>query len=496
MRAGSLLLCILATVVLAAADADDGRWSDQREIFGTQATLQLVAEAETSAVDAAEWLWQEAERWQAIASTWSADSEIGRLLRQGGDGSPQRASFDLLKLLAEVDGWRERSAGLLQPRVALATAAWQEAAAAGRPPSEAGLAALQPRMHEAPWRLDLVDLSVAFTPPVQVTLDAVAKGAIIHRLLAGLQRRGDLLGAGLSIGGDVGTWGAHDQIGDTSWPVAVADPAAPGGEPLARLVLRGGQAVATSGVGARPIVIGEESFSPIIDPRTVQPTSGLRSATVIADDAATADALATLVLILGPEAGLAAIEERPTVEALLITDAGAERASTGWRDYLDPAHLPAPTESRLAAGPPWPQDWLLQVDVELNRRTPKAYFTAWVEDDGGGLVRLLAFWGGDDYAHTMLRWRRHARHHREAVELLTEATRRPGHHRLSWDGRDQQGRAVPQGDYRICIEVNREHGERHYLHRLLPCRAAVQTHEFDKNSNVDSLRLHYGPPTP
>ena len=51
--------------------------------------------------------------------------------------------------------------------------------------------------------------------------------------------------------------------------------------------------------------------------------------TVAAKSAMTADALATAVFVLGPEAGLALLEELPDVEGIVVGSDGKITASTG-----------------------------------------------------------------------------------------------------------------------------------------------------------------------
>jgi thiamine biosynthesis lipoprotein len=67
----------------------------------------------------------------------------------------------------------------------------------------------------------------------------------------------------------------------------------------------------------------------IIDPRTGYPSAGCMSVTVVARSAMTADALATAVFVLGPEAGLALLEELPGVEGIVVDSDGKIGASKG-----------------------------------------------------------------------------------------------------------------------------------------------------------------------
>jgi thiamine biosynthesis lipoprotein len=63
------------------------------------------------------------------------------------------------------------------------------------------------------------------------------------------------------------------------------------------------RALGTSGSGTQFFVDRGRKLGHILDPRTGRPAQGVLSATVLAPDAATADALATALYVLGP-AGL------------------------------------------------------------------------------------------------------------------------------------------------------------------------------------------------
>ena len=77
------------------------------------------------------------------------------------------------------------------------------------------------------------------------------------------------------------------------------------------------RAVATSGDYMQPFA-ADYSQHHILDPRSGYSAPELASSTVVAGDAATADALATLVMVLGPERGRALLEDLPDCEGYLV----------------------------------------------------------------------------------------------------------------------------------------------------------------------------------
>ena len=74
-------------------------------------------------------------------------------------------------------------------------------------------------------------------------------------------------------------------------------------------------AICTSGDYARPIIVGPQRYSHIIDPTTGRPTDSLPSVTVFAPKARTADIWATALSVLGPKG----FELLPSdVEAMIV----------------------------------------------------------------------------------------------------------------------------------------------------------------------------------
>ncbi|MCK5469266.1 MAG: FAD:protein FMN transferase, partial [Cyclobacteriaceae bacterium] len=61
-------------------------------------------------------------------------------------------------------------------------------------------------------------------------------------------------------------------------------------------------------------------YSHIIDPRTGYPTTGIKSATIVCSNAELADALATVMFVMGKDDGIALINQLKGIECLLITD--------------------------------------------------------------------------------------------------------------------------------------------------------------------------------
>ena len=90
----------------------------------------------------------------------------------------------------------------------------------------------------------------------------------------------------------------------------------------------------TSGDYEKYFFLDGKRMHNVIDPRTGRPARGLRSVTIVADDAIVADAFSTAVFVLGPKEGMRLVERTKGVEAILVTDKNEVKLSRGLRDRV------------------------------------------------------------------------------------------------------------------------------------------------------------------
>ncbi|MCB9677272.1 MAG: FAD:protein FMN transferase [Alphaproteobacteria bacterium] len=149
-------------------------------------------------------------------------------------------------------------------------------------------------------------------------LSAIAKGHAVDRVSAVLSQLGHA-DSMAEVGGEVRVTGSGPH---GPWVLGVDAPvegSAPGAELIARIALVD-RALASSGNYRNLVEVDGRKVAHTMDPRTGEPaTTDVLSASVVARDCRTADALATAVMVLGSEAGLALLEARSDVEGLVVT---------------------------------------------------------------------------------------------------------------------------------------------------------------------------------
>ncbi len=89
------------------------------------------------------------------------------------------------------------------------------------------------------------------------------------------------------------------------------------------------------------------------------------------------------------------------------------------------------------------------------------YIAVWVEDTSGNVVKTVSLWyeqssKGAKYLEHLQRWSGATGESFDAS--VSGATRVAGSYRVAWDGTDDDGNPVAQGDYLLNIEASREHG--------------------------------------
>jgi len=240
-------------------------------------------------------------------SVYRDASELSALNAAAGTGRWTTLSADTIALLRTARHLAAATGGAFDPASGSLVRCWGFHERQGQTPSATDLAAALAVAGMAGFELDpaggrgrLVGRGAELDP------GGIGKGWAIDRAIARLQAEdvpSVLIHGGQSSVRAVGTQGPS-LPGRGGWPVGLRHPLRPNRR-LATIRLTD-RALGTSGSGTRFFVERGRRLGHILDPRTGQPAKGVISATVLADSAAEADALATAAYVLG-EPGLPTI---------------------------------------------------------------------------------------------------------------------------------------------------------------------------------------------
>jgi FAD:protein FMN transferase len=433
-----LFLSLPAMVPLATvrwSRSDEHRYSYDH-VIGTSLDLVVWTSNAVVAQCVLEATLGEIQRLTSILNTRDPDSEISRLRESDG---PVR-SRELAEVLSAYHYWTERTGGIVSAR---------------------------PRGANTPRNVD-----------------ALGKAYIIDRaVMAASAAAPGIDGVLLNIGGDIVARGRRCDI-------AVADPDAPheNATPLTRILLHN-MAIATSGTYARG--------AHLLDARTGQPAALASSATVAAADAVTANALATMLCLTGPDEGLRLVARTPGAEALRVGRDGVVGRTAGF------ARLELPRVFQSAESPDWPAGYELDISLTLKEgtafrrgrgRVQRPYVAVWIENPSGKLVRVLAFWANKAkyYSELSSFWNIASRN-QNLLYSTARATRDPGRYQLVWDGLDNDRKPVAPGTYRIVVETKQEHGVYAKQAGTILCATSPASLTLSATANFESVAIQYGP---
>jgi len=309
----AILVCVLAS---ASAVADTNLTGD---IFGTSYHV-VLRDAET--IDKSQVAGAVQERLDeidALMSTYRIDSEVSRFNLAEPDDWVS-VSLETAQLVERAQAISRQTGGAFDITVGPAVALWNFGV-------DARTSFVLPADEEVASTLSRVGydkLDVRLDPPalrksvagLNIDLSAIAKGYAVDAVCETLAEIGHYM---VEIGGEVRVRGTRRD--GSPWRIGLEAPTKDTRE-LDSIVSLDNEAMATSGDYRSFHEHDGVTYSHTIDPKTARPvTHQLGSVTLVADDCATADALATAILVMGPERGKEWAEVN-AVKALLVSRDG------------------------------------------------------------------------------------------------------------------------------------------------------------------------------
>jgi len=451
--------------------------SNHENVLGTSLEFKIISASEKNVVEAEQAALKEINRLSDIFSAYHSNSEFSRWMKSDLN-KPVKVSKELFEMLSLFEQWKQQTHGALDPSVAMASKLWHEAALKQNKPSKLKLAEVVSEMQRKHYLLNATDFTATRLDQVPLVMNSFAKSYIINKACDAALATGDIENVVVNIGGDLVTKGNDTDLIHVTNPFENAENDAP----LVKLLVKN-KAVATSGNYRRGEQIGKNWYSHIIDPRTGKPVEEIISATVIAENAVDAGALATAfnILTLKESKDLA---EKSNAAFLIVTKDGKVVTSKNWNEYVAPNKIEADkevTKSPYAENQKlWDPKFELTINFKLNAiedNSHRPYAAIWVENEKRESVRNLALWyRKTNWIPDLRNWYRingeRFKADKDNYASVTGATRNPGSYTVKWDGKDDQGNYVPQGKYTVIIETAKEHGTNEIIRQGLDLKKA------------------------
>lgn len=238
-----------------------------------------------------------------LMSPWRDDSEISQFNRNNSTDLV-RLSPAVCSVLAECRNVADLTGGAFDPCVGPAVNRF------GFGPITGGSGTLADL-------LMLPDAVQKSAPELTLDLCGIAKGYALDRITEVLDKLG-LNSFLFELGGEVRARGSHPKARD--WTVGIERP----GRQVSfqRIIAPGTLALATSGTLQNGFRDDARQVNHIIDPRSAKPVeNNIASVSVLSPTAMRADALATALMVMGPDAGVQ-FANRENIKALFLTGSG------------------------------------------------------------------------------------------------------------------------------------------------------------------------------
>jgi len=454
-------------------------------VLGTSFELKVVSNSEQAADYAEQVALSEIDRLNNILSTYSPSSEVSGW--QKTKDIEVKVSPELFEVLSLFDTWSQKTSGAVNAAVGTAISLWKGAERNQIIPGNNELNAAVIAMNEPQWQLNFETRTAKKLTNKPLVLNSFVKTYIINKVSEKIMGIPGVTGAVVNIGGDMVIAGTQTET------ILISDPKADAENDLPVSIIKlQGRAIATSGNYRRGFQIGNQWFSHIVDPRTAYPAAHIRSATVVADHATDAGALATAFNILQPDESQVLAKKFPNVEYQIITADGKEIVSNGWVAMEVPDDILTP-ELKTGQGK-------LTIELELAKfegRFRRPFVAIWVENKKKESVRTLELW------YNKTRWlpdlKRWYTHNQSILQdsatrvSISSATRTSGKYTISWNGLDDKGNPVPSGKYTVYIEAAREHGTYQLIKQEIEWNGKPKHFDLEGGVEITSASLDITP---
>lgn len=319
LRPSRLVICL--AVFLLAAGCGKSEHTITGRTMGTTYTIKVVTGYFGSVSGLQEKVDRRLDEINRSMSPYLKDSEISRFNRFMGVGTEFPISADFLRVMQVAARIHTLSEGAWDGTVNPLVDLWgfgRSSRTDKRPPADK----IEVLLGDVGFdKIEIRHSGALIKRQAGVTLDlsSIAKGYGVDQVAEEIRRAGfgDFL---VEIGGEVYAAGVRPD--GRPWRIGINRPKTDARfDEVYKVVALRDRAFATSGDYRNFFVENGVRYSHIIDPITGYPTAhGVVSVSILADNCTLADGLATGVMVMGAEKGLALINRLDRVQGLIIAE--------------------------------------------------------------------------------------------------------------------------------------------------------------------------------
>lgn len=301
MRTCRFVLCLSLLAAVAAGKAEE-RFDFSGPGMATTFRIACYAADRAMAEKAAAACFERIAQLHAVCTDYDPTSELMRLCAPEAV-RPRIVSEDLFGVLERARALAVATDGAFNPACGHLSQLWRRTRRTGElPPPERVRRGLEAAARWREIRLDSTTREVTLPIGTLLDLGGIAKGCAADACLRVLREHG-IERAVVQAGGDTAV--GKPPPGSEGWEIKLRTFTRPGDSDELRVLKLTNCAVSTSGDLYQFMEIHGVRYSHIVSPVTGLGLTQRIACSVIAADAATSDALATAMCVLGPELGQA-----------------------------------------------------------------------------------------------------------------------------------------------------------------------------------------------
>ena len=336
-RSSAIATLLLAISLGLVAPCHAAVVKEARSLLGTLVEITVIDPDESKALRAKDQAFAEIRRIEDLMSYYRPNSEVSRI-NAAPAGQEVRVSPEVFGLLDHAQTISCLTQGAFDITFAPLWELWGKCAKERRLPSSVELAQAKSSVDYRKVCLMRKTQEVKLMlPGMRINLGGIAKGYAVARAGRVLQDQG-LDNYLVNIGGDILARGEGRE--GKGWRIGIQHPRR-SGDLIGMLWIKDGCSL-TSGDYERYFQIDGKRYHHIIDARSGYPAPGCSAVTILAPRLSHDYLPSVAVFLLGPDRGLALLQDRPEMAGLIITSEGRVLTTSNLSGFLEaplPAHL-------------------------------------------------------------------------------------------------------------------------------------------------------------
>lgn len=314
----NLACFFVVTFLIMCVTGCEKRFKRTKFLMGTMVEITAVGN-ERDCQRAISLAFDEIKRIDKLMNVYDRESEISQINQAAGKRSVV-VSAETLEVIERSLKYAQLTDGALDISVSPIMELWGFGSDSNRVPSDDELAEKLSLVDYKKITVDSSNSTVKLeSPGMKIDVSGIAKGYAVDRAVQVMKDSG-IRNMLVNAGGDIYAMGSPPRRG--SWNIGIRHPR--NNADLLGVVKLKDKAVATSGDYENFFQVDGERYCHIMNPRTGRPVSGIMSVTIVADNTADVDALATAVFPLGAEDGMKLIEQLKGVDGIIVTGKGED----------------------------------------------------------------------------------------------------------------------------------------------------------------------------